>query len=972
MAYVNMTKDFSKVKKTISGLGITGRQLAAFVSAAAIGIPVFLLCKPYLEVANAVIVMSLCSMPICLALLYQKNGMYIEKHIKYWHETHFVRNTDRPYQIHNLYDLILEEEKLKEEAERILFKDKSKEEIEKIKKSGKTQEIKVADKKLVVPLTGKIDRATKKELEKMVKKAKVQGTIPESAQDTIPYKIPYEDGIFESDSGYFTQTIAFDDITYELLDSDPKNMLFERWCRLINFFDPDVHFQFNYGNMEIDKEEYSKEFIIKPRNDTPNESLNKTLNAIRKEYSDMLVSRFSKGTNNLKKERYVTYGIHAADYKTARRKLTKISKQLEKHLKKLNSKCRILNGYERLELLFRIFHPATKEKLLWNFDMPVNTGLCSKDFIAPSSFSFKPSPELNATKYFRSGDRVGAVSYVEVLASDMEDRIISDILTLDSNVWISIHCDTLPRDKALELAKDNLASIQAMIINAQKEAFRSGYDMDNLPEEQKLYKEAGINLYHDLQRKDEQLFNSVITVVQTAENRKTLEDNIFELHGILTPYQCRLIRLDNRQEQGYMSSLPLGNNSIELKRTFRTTDVGIFIPFTTKELYTTNGQYYGVNSLSNNVIMVNRKGLVNPNGLVFGMPGFGKTFFVKREIFDVFLKTEDDRLIIDPEGEYKYLVKILGGQVVEIALNSPVHINPMEINLFARNETDSDYDPISAKVNFVVSMCELILGNNAYLGRKEVAVIDEACKRVYYRYAENPTPENMPVLEDLYNELRNMKGEKREIGLDLSIALGRYVTGSLSYFNHRSNIDINARLVCFDLKQMDSNQRDLTMLIIQETIWDRVAINREKGKFTWVDIDEFHLLLRNPLTAAYSVEIWKRFRKWGGIPTGITQNIKDLFLGPQIQNILDTTNFIVMLNQSGDDARLLAEHIELSGDEEEYIKSGEPGKGLLWVEGVKVPFEDEFPQNTLCYKVMTTKPGEQIRKPAGKKKSKAS
>lgn len=248
MAYVNMTKDFSKVKKTISGLGITKRQLLAFISAAAVGIPVFLLCKPYLEVTNAVIVMSLSAMPVCMALLYQKNGMYIEKHIKYWHETHFVRNTDRPYQICNLYDLILEEEKLKEEAECILFKGKSKQEIEEIKKSGKTQEIKVANKKLVVPLTGKIDRATKKELEKMVKKAKIQGTIPESAQDTIPYKVPYEDGIFESDDGYFTQTIAFEDITYELLDNDPKNMLFERWCRLINFFDPDVHFQFNYGN----------------------------------------------------------------------------------------------------------------------------------------------------------------------------------------------------------------------------------------------------------------------------------------------------------------------------------------------------------------------------------------------------------------------------------------------------------------------------------------------------------------------------------------------------------------------------------------------------------------------------------------------------------------------------------------------------------------------------------------------------
>lgn len=956
MAYINMTKDFSEMPKIIPGIGLTKRQVIALIAGAGISLPMFFLLKPYLEITYRVTVMAAIALPIFLLVLHKKDGMYMEVHIRYFIETHFIRNTERPYQTQNMYALLMEEKRIEEEFEKIVLKGKCEEEIKEIKKTGQMQEITVRSglrqKKICVPLTGKLDRATKKELERMVRKAKLKGEIPESAQETIPYKMPYPDGVFESADGYFTQTIAFDDITYQLLDNDPKNMLFERWCRLNNFFDQEIHFQWNYGNMELDKEEYSKEFIIKKQKDE--------FNVVRKEYSDMLVNRFAKGTNNLHKERYLTYGIHASDYKTAKRKLSKITKNLEKHYKKLGSKCKVLDGYERLELLFRIFHPATAEKLLWNFDMPVKTGLSSKDFIAPSSFSFKSGPELNATKYFRSGDRVGAVSYLSIFASDMEDRIVSDILSLDSNVWISIHADALPRDEALQLAKDNLTSVQAMIIDEQKSAVASGYDMDILPPEMETYRDAGEKLYHDLQRKDEQLFIVTITIVQTAETRKKLEDNIFELEGILKPYQCRLVRLDNRQEQGYMSALPLGNNNIEVKRTFSTTDLAIFIPFTTKELYASSGQYYGVNSLSNNVIMVNRKKLVNPNALVFGMPGFGKTFFVKREILDMFLKTSDDRLIIDPEGEYRWIVKLLRGQIVRVALNSPVHINPMEINLFAQNEEDKDYDPIAEKCNFVVSMCELILGDKAYLGKREVAVIDEACKKVYSRFAENPVPENMPILGDLYDELRSIQGEKREIAMNLSIALSRYVTGSLSYFNHRSNVNINSRLVCFDLKEMDANQRDLTMLIIQETIWDRVAANRAKKRFTWVDIDEFHLLLRNPLTAAYSVEIYKRFRKWGGVICGITQNIKDLFRSPEIQNILDTTNFIAMLNQSGDDARLLSEHLELSEEEESYIKSGEPGKGLLWVEGVKVPFEDDFPKNTICYKVMTTKPEEQI------------
>lgn len=955
MAYINMTKDFSEVKKTIPGLGFTKRQLLAFLIGIIAGLPVFFVLRFLIDmdVTASVMGLGIVAAPFVICILYKKDGMGIEKHLKFYYETHFVRNTDRPYQTNNLYDLMQEEERLQREVESILFQGKNKEEIAQIRAAGETTELKVGKKKIVIPMKGPIEPKVKRELEKAVKKAKIKGEIPESAQDTVPYKIPYEDGIFESADGYYTQTMAFEDITYQLLDNEPKNILFERWCTLINYFNPDIHFQFNYGNMEMDKEEYAKDFVIPAQEDE--------FNIVRKEYSDMLVNQFSKGTNNLKKVRYLTYGIHAKDYKDAKVKFAKISKQIEKYLRRFNSKSRILDGYERLELLFHIFHPGTKEKLLWNWDMPVKTGLSSKDFIV-NSFSFKPGPDLNATKYFRVGDRVGAVSYLQIFASDMEDRIIADMLNLDSNLWISIHSDAMSRKAALDYAKDNVTDIQQMIINNQKEAVRSGYDMDMLPPELEAYKEAGDKLYKDIQRKNEQMYLTTITVVQTAATRKELEDNIFELNGILSAYQCRLGRLDNRQEQGYMSALPLGNNSIEIKRTFTTTDMAIFIPFTTKELYASNGQYYGMNSLSNNVIMGNRKTLVNPNGLVFGMPGFGKTFFIKREILDMFLKTSDDRLIIDPEGEYKWLVKLLRGQVVKVALNSHIYINPMEINLFARNEEDKDYDPIAAKVNFVVSMCELILGNNAHLDKKAIAVIDEACKKVYYRFAQNPVPEKMPILEDLYNELRNMKGEKKAIGLDLSIALSRYVTGSLSYFNHRSNIDINARLVCFDLKEMDANQRDLTMLIIQDTIWNRVAENREKGRWTWVDIDEFHLLLRSPITAAYSVEIWKRFRKWGGIPTGITQNIKDLFRSPEIQNILDTTNFIAMLNQAGDDARLLADHLDLSEEEEAYIKSGEPGKGLLWIEQAKVPFEDDFPKNTICYKVMTTKPGESIRK----------
>ena len=953
MPYVTMTKDFSEVKKPLVA-GLTARQIVCFLAAVVIGIPIYLAAKGKIGTTNATLLMFAVMVPEFIIAQYTKDGLPFEKHLKYFIETRFIRNTERPYKTINIYDLMNRQAELDKEVERILLGNKVS--IKEIKenpnaKIGKNSPRKSGE-RIVIPSTGSLDRKTKRDLEKAVKKAKKNGNIPESAQETIPYKVPYEDGIFESADNYFTKTIAFDDVTYQLLDREDKNQIFEAWCDLINYFDSTIHFQLSYCNQEIDKEEYAKDFKIPLQGND--------FDLVRKEYSDMQLNQLAKGTNDIRKERYLTYGVKADDYKASRIRLEKITTAVQKHLMKFGCKSRCLDGYERLKLLHQIFHPATREKFLWNFDMPVNTGLSSKDFIAPSSFDFKFSPKLDASKYFRVGDRIGGAYYIKIMASDLEDRVIADLLAMNHNMMINLHVDVYEQGKALNIVKTELSDIQQMKVREQRKAVESGYDMDILPPDLVMYEEAATKLTQDLQKRNERLMNTTITVILTAKNKKELDEYEFECNGVLAPYQCYLIKLDNRQEQGYMSALPLGNNSIEIKRSLTTTNKAIFIPFTTEELFTPHGQYYGMNALSNNLISATRKALLNPNGLVFGKPGSGKTFFVKREILDVFLKTEDDRLIIDPEGEYKYLVRLLGGQVIKISLNSPYHINPMHINFTLQNKEDTDYDPIAAKTNFVISFCELILGNKSTLTKKEIGVIDSCCQEIYLEYAKNPIPEEMPILEDLYNSLLNRKGRAKQIGEDLAMALERYVTGSLSYFNHRTNVDINNRLVCFDLKEIDKNQRDLAMLIIQECIWDRVAENRTKKAFTWVDIDEFHVLLRNPLTAAYSVDIWKRFRKWGGIPTGITQNVKDLFKSAEIQNILDTTDFIVMLNQAGDDARILAEHLDISDDEMSYIKTGEYGKGLLFAGNTKIPFIDDFPKNTLSYKVMTTKPTETL------------
>lgn len=930
MPYVNMTRDFNEVRKPLA-LGLTKRQLIGVCIMAAIGIPLYLLLFKVLKVSIDVSVFIMCSavLPVGFCTLYTKDGLFIEKHIKYYYETHKTRATERPYKTQNLYEIIERQKTLEKEIDDILNSNNG---------------------RIYISKDGIIDKQVKKEIEKAIEKAKRSGKIPMSAQETIPYDKIYPDGIIEIEPGYYSKTIAFEDINYQLLDKNDKNDRFEHWCDLLNSFSPNVHYVFNYYNQRTNRKEYEKDFYI------PNER--DKFDLVRREYSGVLLHQLEKGANDIRTERLLTFAVYEKSYKAAKIHLEKIATALQKNFMRFECKSRVIDGYERLNIMFHIFHQGSAEKFMWNFDLPLHTGLSSKDFIAPSSFDFKSSEQLDATRYFRSGEDWGAVSYIKIYAADMDDRIISDLLNIHSTILITMHVDVLPQTAAINKAKDELNNVQRMKIKEQKNAVRQGFDMDLLPPDMVDYEKGANKLVGDLRNSNERLFLVTMTIVQLAKSKKELDENIFEVQSKLDEYQCSLVRLDNRQEQGFMSALPIGKNMIEVNRMMTTTNKAIFIPFTTEMLYTSGGQYYGLNALSNMMITLNRKGLVNPNGLVFGKPGYGKTFAIKREMIDVFLRTQDDIMIIDPEGEYRYLTRLLDGQVIELSVGSKYYINPLDIDISLSNEDDAEYDAISSKISFVLSLCDLILSDRGALTKKETSVIDACCRKMYSRYAANPLPENMPIMQDLQDELLKVEGRGQQIAADMALALDIFVNGSLSYFNHRTNVQIQKRVVCYDIKKMQKNMWDAIMLVIQDHIWERVAHNRALAKATRVNIDEYHLLLRKPITAAYCVEMWKRFRKWGGIPTGITQNVKDLFRSPEIQNILDTTDFIMILNQAGDDAKILADHLDISRDEMAYIKTGEAGKGLLFAGNTKIPFKDEFPQDTLCYKIMTSKPGE--------------
>ena len=748
------------------------------------------------------------------------------------------------------------------------------------------------------------------------------------------------DGICRVTDNYYTKTIQFQDINYQLNQNEDKTAIFDAWCDFLNYFDSSVRFQLSFVNRTATTDSYARNIIIPAQGDE--------FDNIRAEYSEMLQNQLARGNNGLIKTKYLTFGIEAEGLKAAKPRLERVETDLLNNFKCLGVQAETLDGFERLKLMHGILHMDEQEPFQFSWDWLVPSGLSVKDFIAPSSFEFRTG------HYFSVGKRIGCASFLQILAPELNDRMLADFLDMESSLIVTMHVQSVDQVKAIKTIKRKLTDLDKMKIEEQKKAVRAGYDMDLIPSDLATYGTEAKKLLQDLQNRNERMFLLTFIVINTAGSKRQLDNNVFQAASIAQKYNCHLTRLDFRQEEGFMSSLPLGLNQIEVQRGLTTSSVAIFIPFTTQELFQDGKEalYCGLNALSNNLIMVDRKLLKNPNGLILGTPGSGKSFAAKREIANVFLVTNDDIIICDPEAEYGPLVERLHGQVIKISPTSQHYINPMDLNL---NYSD-DENPLSLKSDFILSLCELIVGGKDGLMPVEKTIIDRCVRMVYRNYLNDPRPENMPILEDLYNELRSQEEKEAQY---IATALEIYVSGSLNVFNHRTNINIENRIVSFDIKELGKQLKKIGMLIVQDAVWNRVTINREAHKSTRYYIDEMHLLLREEQTAAYTVEIWKRFRKWGGIPSGITQNIKDLLASREVENIFENSDFILMLNQASGDRQILAKQLNISPHQLSYVTHSSEGEGLLFYGNVILPFVDRFPRDTELYRIMTTKPQEQ-------------
>ena len=822
------------------------------------------------------------------------------------------------------------------------------------------QDTKSANKSKKVPLTKEEQKAVKKTVQ--AKKAEQTRKIPKTAQQSIPFNYMTRDGIAIASEpekfslfGYimgkqkptetrYSKSVQFYDADYEIADFSKQQSIFAKYCSLLNSFDSSVKFQISVINLTSDDD--FDEIIQIPEHDDD-------FNDIRKEYAQMLKKQLAKGNNGFVRVNYITFSIRETSLKKARQKLKGIEKDIINCFRSFGVSAVTLNGEERLFALFKILHQYSDEPFICDFNKMADSGNMPKDYIAPSSFNFSKRDMFECGRFY------GSTFSINLIASEISDRFLTNLMDSENPIAFNMHFTAIDNLEAKKFVKLKLSNVEKMKVDEQKKAAQQGYDMDILPPDLKTYIRELESLLDDLETKNERMFLVTFLVTNFCDNKKKLDSYNDRLNRLVLQANSKLIPLDNMQDLALASALPLCENRIEIERRLTTSSAAVFLPFSTKELFMDGeAAYYGINPISGNMIRCSRKELKNPNGIISGVPGSGKSFTTKREITDNFLFTNDDIMICDPEDEYFPLVLEFGGQVIEISASSKDHINPMDIVRYSQDE-----DPIGVKSEFILSLCELIVTGKSGLDSEEISIIDRCVKKLYtnlFAVTEGKSDEefaaHMPVLADLQKALidTEMESAKR-----VANSLEIYVTGSLNTFNHRTNVDLQNRIICFNIKRLGASLRKLGMLIVQDTVWNKVSANRG-NKSTWYYMDEFHLLLRDEQTAKYSVEMWKRFRKWQGIPTGITQNVTDFLMSKEVENILSNSDFIIMLNQAASDCEIWANLLKISPAQQKYVEDVPQGHGLIKYGASILPFEDNFPADTKLYRLMTTKPSESI------------
>ena len=767
-----------------------------------------------------------------------------------------------------------------------------------------------------------------------LKQDKERYQIPGKVQDIIPVRTVYPDGIFLSGKGKYSKTFRFRDINYAVASRADKEMMFLEYSELLNAFDSGATTKITINNRRLNRLDFENQILIGMKNDG--------LNEYRKEYNSMLLDK-ATGSNAIVQDKYVTVSVSKNNIEDARVYFSRIGADLVAHFARLGSQCTELDAEERLRIIHDFFR--TGEETYFNFDMKdhMKKGHSFADYICPDSYE-------NHDSYFKIGGRYGRVLLLRDYASYIKDSMVAELTDINRNLMLSIDVIPVPTDEAVKEVENRLLGVETNITNWQRKQNMNNNYSAVVPYDMEQQRKESKEFLDDLTTRDQRMMFAVVTIVHTADSKKQLDNDTEEILTTARKHLCQMTTLRYQQLDGLQTAVPFGVRKIDAFRTLTTESLAVFMPFRVQEVYDKHGIYYGQNVISKNMMIADRRKLLNGNSFILGVSGSGKSFTAKNEITNLMLSTDADIIILDPEREYAPLVRALGGSVIEISATSPNHINAMDMN-----KDYGEVDPVIEKSQFLQSLCEQIIAGH-HFAKGQHSIIDRCTENVYRYYKQGNYMGTPPTLADFRDELlRQPEPEAHSLALELEL----FTRGSLNTFAKQTNVDTGNRLICYDILELGEQLRAIGMLVILDSIINRITANRMKGKETFIVIDEIYLLFMHEYSAQFLFKLWKRVRKYGAFCTGVTQNVDDLLQSHTARTMLSNSEFIVMLNQAATDRVELAKLLNISDLQLSYITNVDAGHGLIKVGSSLVPFANKFPRNTKLYRLMSTKPGEE-------------
>lgn len=767
-----------------------------------------------------------------------------------------------------------------------------------------------------------------------LKQDKEKYQIPKKVQDIIPVRTVYPDGIFLSGKGKYSKTFRFRDINYAVASRSDKEMMFLEYSELLNAFDSGATTKITINNRRLNRLDFENQILIGMRNDG--------LNEYRKEYNSMLLDK-ATGSNAIVQDKYVTVSVSKNNIEDARVYFSRIGADLVAHFARLGSQCTELDAEERLRIIHDFFR--TGEETYFSFDMKdhMKKGHSFADYICPDSYE-------NHDSYFKIGGRYGRVLLLRDYASYIKDSMVAELTDINRNLMLSIDVIPVPTDEAVKEVENRLLGVETNITNWQRKQNMNNNYSAVVPYDMEQQRKESKEFLDDLTTRDQRMMFAVVTIVHTADSKKQLDNDTEEILTTARKHLCQMATLRYQQLEGLQTAVPFGVRKIDAFRTLTTESLAVFMPFRVQEVYDKHGIYYGQNVISKNMMIADRRKLLNGNSFILGVSGSGKSFTAKNEITNLMLSTDADIIILDPEREYAPLVRALGGSVIEISATSPNHINAMDMN-----KDYGEVDPVIEKSQFLQSLCEQIIAGH-HFAKGQQSIIDRCTENVYRYYKQGNYMGTPPTLADFRDELlRQPEPEAHSLALELEL----FTRGSLNTFAKQTNVDTGNRLICYDILELGEQLRAIGMLVILDSIINRITANRMRGKETFIVIDEIYLLFMHEYSAQFLFKLWKRVRKYGAFCTGVTQNVDDLLQSHTARTMLSNSEFIVMLNQAATDRVELAKLLNISDLQLSYITNVDAGHGLIKVGSSLVPFANKFPRNTKLYRLMSTKPGEE-------------